>query len=362
MTGAVVLALFVLVIAAAHGEGLVDPLEEAFGSNRRVINAMWPGQWPDDNNKYIGLVRSGINEGCSKLKDCQVWPDAVAPPSIRPLMHIEMCAARHAHVIVASFMWGEAVEMAAEAYPDTLFTNIDFPSDPILENVESLVFADDQAGYLAGVIAGSVAKQLNNLIVGAVGGFPVPPVKRLVYGFASGVHAACPDCRTYCHFAMHFINAANEGQSLGKKYAQNKVSVLYGAGGLTGSAAITAAAEAGVYVIGADADEWYSTFQMGHKAGANKVLTSTLKDIHGAVAASISRGASNSFRPGVQLLNLTGNGIGIAPCHQACDAVGDAVWAMVESIKQELALGTRTTDVDFESGDFLGDKLCHELA
>ena len=72
----------------------------------------------------------------------------------------------------------------------------------MLSNLEGLIFADDQAGFLTGLIAGGVSSGLSKK-VGAIGGLPIPPVKRFANGFKLGVEHACPDCSStiiYCPF------------------------------------------------------------------------------------------------------------------------------------------------------------------
>ena len=78
----------------------------------------------------------------------------------------------------------------------------------MLSNLEGLIFADDQAGFLTGLIAGGVSSGLSKK-VGVIGGLPIPPVKRFANGFKLGVEHACPDCSStiiYCPFG-----GANDG-------------------------------------------------------------------------------------------------------------------------------------------------------
>ena len=58
-----------------------------------------------------------------------------------------------------------------------------------------LTFADNEAGYLAGVIAGGVAAKGGKKL-GVIGGLPIPPVVRFIEGFINGTAYACPECTT----------------------------------------------------------------------------------------------------------------------------------------------------------------------
>ena len=124
-------------------------------------------------------------------------------------------------------------------------------SNAMNPNLEGLIFADDQAGFLAGVIAGGVASELSKK-VGVIGGWPIPPVKRFINGFAGGVEYACSGCSTtiiYCPFggAEPTTGLSCPGAfgdvafGVGvAKYLINTIGadVIFGAGGFTGSAGI----------------------------------------------------------------------------------------------------------------------------
>ena len=60
------------------------------------------------------------------------------------------------------------------------------PGDPktLLPNYQGLVFQEDQVGYLAGVLAGSVSK---SGVIGTVGGInTIPAVTRYINGYRNG--------------------------------------------------------------------------------------------------------------------------------------------------------------------------------
>src|SRR5262245_49883526 len=76
-------------------------------------------------------------------------------------------------VITVGFMLGDATKKIAQKYPQVHFAIVDFAYNPPVANIVGLVFAEDQAGFLAGALAGMMTKAK---IVGMVAGADIPPV------------------------------------------------------------------------------------------------------------------------------------------------------------------------------------------
>ncbi|MCA9977009.1 MAG: BMP family ABC transporter substrate-binding protein, partial [Anaerolineales bacterium] len=61
-------------------------------------------------------------------------------------------------IVTVGFLLGDATAAAADANPDQKFTIVDSSYDPVKENVLGLLFATDQAGFLAGYAAAGVSQ------------------------------------------------------------------------------------------------------------------------------------------------------------------------------------------------------------
>ena len=92
-------------------------------------------------------------------------------------------------VIGVGFLLGDALGDAAKANPNIKFVSVDgVPSkghdESWMTNGESLFFAEDQSGWMAGVLASQLTKSNH---IGVVGGLlVVPPVERFVEGYEAG--------------------------------------------------------------------------------------------------------------------------------------------------------------------------------
>ena len=105
-------------------------------------------------------------------------------------------------IVTVGFAMGDATTTAAKQYPKVKFIGVDQgvcidetgKSDPtfackgdpktLLPNYQGLVFKEEQVGYLAGVLAGSVSK---SGVIGTVGGInTIPAVVRYINGYRNG--------------------------------------------------------------------------------------------------------------------------------------------------------------------------------
>ena len=130
-----------------------------------------------------------------------------------------------------------------------------------------MVFREDQAGFLAGVLAGLLTESQT---VGIVAGMEIPPVKKFRNGYENGVAYVCPECDTIGVYIDSFTDPAR-GKTAALSQIAEGADVIFGAGGPTGSGGILGAAQHGVWVIGVDQDEYFTTFKAGAVEGADKI-------------------------------------------------------------------------------------------
>ncbi len=88
----------------------------------------------------------------------------------------------------------------------------------LLPNYQSLMFQEDQAGYLAGIVAASVSKTGE---IGAIGGTTLcAPCVRYIQGYELGAKSINPDIKVdVAYVTRDFSNAAFQDQPGGKKFA-----------------------------------------------------------------------------------------------------------------------------------------------
>jgi simple sugar transport system permease protein len=236
---------------------------------------------------------------------------------------------------------GPAVERLARRHADTHFILVDHEPLPDTENVTGLVFAEDEAGFLAGALAGLVTEREK---VGFVGGVDLPPVRRFYRGFEHGVAHTNRRAEVLETHTESFTDR-EVGREKGRELVEQDADVIFAAAGRSGSAAIQAAAEAGAWVIGADQDQWHTTFEDGEAPGAERLLTSAVKQVDEAVYQAVRRAMTGELEEDVLRFNLANQGVGLASFHAADTAVPSEVRGKIREITEGLRDGRIETHV-----------------
>src|SRR5215468_8367264 len=244
-------------------------------------------------------------------------------------------------IITVGFMLGDATKKMAVKYPHVQFAIVDFAYDPPVANIIGLTFAEDQSGFLAGALAGLMTKTKT---VGMVAGTEIPPVIRFRKGYEAGVKYVCAACQLLGVYIDSFTDPAR-GKTAALSQIDEGADVIFGGGGATGSGAILGAAQAGVWVLGVDQDEYLTTFKQGEAKGANKLLSSAMKRVDNAVYGAIKMAVEGAFTGGKQRFDASNDGVGLAPFHDAESAIPDAAKVKLQEIAAGLKAGTIKTGI-----------------
>ncbi len=234
--------------------------------------------------------------------------------------------------ISVGFLMGEATATVAGKLPSNNFAIVDFPASGLKgkpKNVEGLLFKEQEAGYLAGYLAGLWAKDNNATTVSTVGGQKIPPVDHYIAGFRKGATDANPDIKTLNAYSQDFVD-----QAKCKEIALDQISqgskVVFQVAGQCGLGALDAAKEKGVQGIGVDADQAYL---------GDHILTSALKKVDVAVFDAIKRVQDGSFKGGTDVISTVENGgVGLGKLGPAATKYE----AKIKEITDQIAAGEIT--------------------
>lgn len=242
-------------------------------------------------------------------------------------------------IVTVGFNLAEGTIKAAKANPNVKFIGVDqFQADTI-PNLAGLVFEEDKAGYLVGVLAASISKSNN---IGAVlGTDDVPPVWRYGEGYKAGAKSVKPNVQVQVTYHSDVdISKTFSDPDWGKTTALSMIDkgadVVFGAGGSTGNGAIYAAKERNIAAIGVDTDQ-YETIGDQYKSA---LVTSAMKLLTPGVFNLIKSAQGGSFKGG----NNTGE-VGVAPYHDWDAKVPADVKAKVDATSKGLKDGTIKTCV-----------------
>jgi basic membrane protein A and related proteins len=259
-------------------------------------------------------------------------------------------------VITVGFLLADATTLAAEENPGVYFIGVDQFLVDGPTNFVGVQFREDQAGFLVGALAALVSAENGFDTVAGVYGVEIPPVVKFRNGYEQGVRYINPDLTILGTYIDSFV-APDRGAQVAEQFIGEGAGVIFGAGGPTGSGGIRAAAQAGVYVIGVDQDEYFTTFGGGETEGAEFLITSALKRVDVGVytlIAALVNGEMDAFPGGSNfVLEIANDGIDIGPKHDS--DVPDEIYEQVTEIREMLGSGELETGVDPVSGALLSE-------
>lgn len=230
------------------------------------------------NNKNIGITEVGIVvekaddywEGQNLIETCEffaqennftcnVYETGVAPTEEQITNSVED-AAQNDIVISTNYKFTKTMETSAAAHPNSYFIVLGDDSQPLeLENMVYVNFKEEEAGYIAGVVAAQTAIELNSDKVGFIGGEDIPVTSRYYYGFLEGVAAVDENIEVVTRYIDTFYDTdAAYSAALGL-YNQD-IKVIFGAAGMANYGINQAAedqklANNQVYMIGSGANQ-----------------------------------------------------------------------------------------------------------
>ena len=203
-------------------------------------------------------------------------------------------------VIGVGYTMKEDIEKQAKNYPDKQFVLIDETYDSIPENVTPILFRENEAAYLTGLVAGKMTENNN---VGFIGGIQTPVISRFEYGYKAGVKEANKDCNVNVQYAGTFSDAA-KGKSIANQMYGNGSDIILAAAGGTGLGSIESAKEQNKYAIGVDRDQ--------SDLAPENVLTSAVKKLNVASYDLVKDLVEGTFKGGAEkVYGLKEGGVGI---------------------------------------------------
>jgi len=214
-------------------------------------------------------------------------------------------------IVCPGFNFVVPVYIAQDKYPDVRFIMVDsVPQSPdgrtfgAGSNSVGILYAEDQAGFLAGYAA--VRDGYRRL--GFMGGVAVNSVIRFGYGFIQGAEYAAVqlglpagNVTINYHYTGDFIES-QKTQDLASSWYANGVEVIFACGGALGKSVITAAEQLGKKVIGVDVDQ---------SSESSSVITSAMKGLQSSIYTTIANYYNGRF-PGGQIMVFSASSGGVA--------------------------------------------------
>lgn len=243
-------------------EGVLKYVKE----NKKTHTYLQPSRQDDD--EYYNTIARAINEGGAKV------------------------------IVTPGYLFQNAVFRAQKDFPDVHFIFVDAlpqenqDSEPLVgENTVSLLYEEQQAGFLAGYA--SVKEGMRDL--GFIGGIRVPAVEKFGYGFVQGAEYAAQELNVDVKIRYNYAGVfepSTEVNQMAASWYQSGVEVIFHAAGGAGQSVFSAAEQAGKKSIGVDTDQ---------KDSSETVMTSAIKQLEESVYRALKAHYDGNF-PGGQTL------------------------------------------------------------
>ncbi|MGW2377132.1 MULTISPECIES: BMP family lipoprotein [Kitasatospora] len=235
-------------------------------------------------------------------------------------------------IIAVGFVYQPAVDKVAKDNPNVKFAIIDSNDKDQPANVTSLVFAEQEGSYLAGVAAANKSKGHH---IGFIGGVQSELIKKFEAGYKAGAKSVDPNIQietTYLTTPPDFtgFNSPDKGKEAAQGQLDKGADVIYSAAGSSGNGAIEAVANAGKLAIGVDSDQAAQPALDKYKGS---ILTSMVKNVDNAVYAYIQSVKQGTPFTGIKLFDLKADGVRLATTGGKIDDIQDKLKAASDAIK-----------------------------
>jgi len=185
--------------------------------------------------------------------------------------------------------FGDAALVVAKEFPNTYFAITN--SDVKAANVAGLDTKNEESGYIAGFIAGTLTKTKK---VGYVGSMEIVGMLRGAEGFQLGVKAACPDCEALIAYTGSFDDIA-KGKETALALYDNGADIIWQYADASGLGVIDAAKAENMLVIGMGTDQT--------SLAPDNMVTSTIQHLGPIIVSIVKEVQDGSFTPNTVRLN-----------------------------------------------------------
>lgn len=254
---------------------------------------------------------NGVKKFCdeSGMKYSYLVPDTFSVSGYEASM-IEAIDNGAKILICPGYMHETAVYNQAKKHPEVKFVLIDgephdadYEDYTIKENVLPILFAEEDAGFLAGYAA--VREGFTNLSF--IGGMAEDPVVRYGYGFVQGADFASIEVGSKISIDYIYSGTYSEDDNIyqyAKDLYSNGTEVIFACGGAMGRSVMKAAEEMDGHVIGVDVDQ---------SRESTSVIFSATKEVEMAVYEALKSYLSDTFEGGyIKTYCAAEEGVGLA--------------------------------------------------
>lgn len=256
-------------------------------------------------------------------------------------------------IIVGTWDMKEILENTAPEFPDKKYiifdTDVDYSLGG-LDNVYSMSYKQNEAGFLAGALAASVTTSdmeyaNKDAVIGFVGAKDTAAViNDSAVGYIEGAQFINPDIKVMVSYVGSYVDSATAKELALTQYSSGADCVFVAAGPAS-SGVIEAAAEKQKYVIGVDSDQ---ALAYEGEEEANYIISSAIKGVGTTIYNSIERDLAGELPYGTyEQLGLADGAVGLADNDIYQSVVPETIRQSVKDVEKKLLDGDVQVDTAY---------------
>ncbi|RRD39004.1 BMP family ABC transporter substrate-binding protein [Leptotrichia sp. OH3620_COT-345] len=223
------------------------------------------------------------------------------------------------------------IEKIAKEYPEQKFVVAYEAPEISLSNVATILFKEEEGGFLAGILAGMMTKSYS---VGFMGSTETENVKRYEKGFRQGVKYVNKNTIIFSSYVdgenpyFDIPLAKKKTENMIKK---NRIGVIFHSAGGSGIGVLNAAQENGIFAIASEQNE--------DKLAPGTVLTSVMTDLSIPLYYIIKNTVKGKFKGEEYYFGLSDNAIKVTDFKYTVNIIGKEKLNKFQEIREMIRAG-----------------------
>lgn len=317
----------------------------------------------DSANKGADLIKSELGCEVNVIEmgfDNSIWETTL----------YETSDGNYDIIIVGTYQMQEILEKVAPEYPDKKYiifdSEVNYKAGGF-ENVYSILFKQNEGGYLAGalgaMISGNAELPLSEgkKMIGVVAGMNIPVLNDFIAGYIQGAKDAVPEVKVSTSYIGDFNDTA-KAKDLSKAQIKMGADVVFHVAAQAGLGVIEGAADEGRYAIGVDADQALALKETQPKQ-AETIATSVVKNIDQAILLSVKNHIDGKLKYGsAESLGIKEKAVDIAENEYFNQIATDEMKTKIKELREKIVSGELKVPSVFDMSDAEFSKMVESVA
>lgn len=250
-------------------------------------------------------------------------------------------------IIGSGWQTQEPIQNVAPDYPDTKYiiydASVDYENGDY-SNVYSINYRQNEASFLAGVLAGEMTE---TNVIGFLGGMQGSVIDDFMIGYIQGAQYSNPEIKVLTGYVNSYSDSATCKEMSLADYNQGNADIVFTAAGASGMGTLDAAKETDNLAIGVDSDQ-AMLYKDSDPEKADHIPTSVMKRVDNSLVRAFDMIHDGTLPWGEsETLGLAEGAVGLAENEYYEKLVPEDVRNDIEEASEKIISGEITVDTAF---------------